>query len=113
MGMPHCLRKAAASIGGGSGTDYTRAENEKGPTQMKSAIIVLALVLATAGSALAGPCEDGLKKLDDALQSDQIAPDLKMQAEDMRGQAQQLCDAGNEEEGADVLSEAVALLGIE
>jgi hypothetical protein len=36
-----------------------------------------------------------------------------MQAEDMRGQAQQLCDAGNEEEGADVLSEAVALLGIE
>lgn len=80
---------------------------------MKSVFAALAIVVAMAGPALAGPCEDGLRKLDAALQSDQIAPDLKSQAEDMRGQAEQLCAAGNEEEGADVLSEAVALLGIE
>lgn len=80
---------------------------------MKSVFAALAIILATAGSALAGPCEDGLKKLDEALQSDQISPDVKSQAEDMRGQAEQLCAAGNEEEGADVLSEAAALLGIE
>lgn len=80
---------------------------------MKAAFIALAFLAATAGSALAGPCEDGLKKLDQAIGSDQIAPDMKTQAEDMRGQAQQLCDAGNEEEGADVLSEALALLGVE
>jgi hypothetical protein len=80
---------------------------------MKASFIALALLAATAGTVLAGPCEDGLKKLDAALQSDQIAPDMKTQAEDMRGQAQQLCDAGNEEEGADVLSETLALLGVE
>ena len=31
----------------------------------------------------------------------------------MRDQAEQLCGAGNEEEGADILAEATALLGIE
>jgi len=80
---------------------------------MKAAFVALALLAATAGSALAGPCDDGLRKLDAALQSTEIAPELKLQVEDMRMQAQQLCDAGNDEEGADVLTEAVALLGIE
>lgn len=80
---------------------------------MKAAYVVFALLAATAGTALAGPCDDDLKKLDEALQSDQIAPDVKAQAQDMRGQAEMLCDAGNEREGADILSEAAALLGIE
>jgi hypothetical protein len=71
------------------------------------------ILAALAAPAAAGPCEDSLGKIDKALQSENVDPDVKTQLQDMRGQAQQLCDAGNEEEGADVLSEALALLGIE
>lgn len=80
---------------------------------MKAAIVALALLACTAGTASAGSCEEDLRKLDAALKATRITPDLKLQVQDMRTQAQQLCDAGNEEEGADVLAEAVALLGVE
>ena len=80
---------------------------------MKSAIIAFGLLAMLAAPALAGPCEDGLRKLDEALQSPDVAPDVKAQAQDMAAQAAQLCTAGNEQEGADLLAEAAALLGIE
>lgn len=80
---------------------------------MKALLVALAITCATAGAASAAGCEEDLRKLEALLSSGTVAPDLKAQAEDMRNQAQQLCDAGNVEEGEDVLAEAAALLGIE
>ncbi len=80
---------------------------------MKTAALSLFLLATLSGPVLADSCGEDLRKLDAALQSDAVAPDLKAQAQDMRQQAEQLCAAGNEEEGADVLAEAAALLGIE
>lgn len=80
---------------------------------MKPQIIALGLLLAVSGTAWAGPCDDELGKVDEALTSSEIAPDVKTQAQDMRNQAAELCKAGNEAEGLDVLNEAEALLGIE
>lgn len=80
---------------------------------MKPVIIALGLLLAVAGPSWAGPCEEELSKVDDALKSPDLAPDVKTQAQDMRKQAADLCNAGNEAEGLDVLTEAEALLGLE
>lgn len=65
------------------------------------------------GSALAGQCQDDLKKIDKALKSDSITPDQKAEVKDMRSQAADLCKAGNEQEGVDVLTEAKAMLNVE
>ena len=78
---------------------------------MKALFLALALTCALSGAALAGGCDEDLKKLDTALQSPALTPEVKAQAQDMRNQAQKLCEAGNVEEGADVLSEAMALVG--
>ncbi len=75
--------------------------------------IAMAMLIAAAAPAAAGACEEGLRKLETALADLDITPDVKTQVQDMRAQAEQLCDAGNEEEGADILSEVIALLGIE
>jgi hypothetical protein len=80
---------------------------------MKAAAPALALLLALAVPALAGTCQEDLAKVDAAIAAPDLAPDLKTQAQDMAAQAKQLCDAGNEEEGVDILAEAIALLGIE
>ena len=80
---------------------------------MRAVIIALGLLLGVAGTAWAGPCEDELSKVDEALKGPDLAPDVKTQAQDMRKQAADLCSAGNESEGLDVLTEAEALLGIE
>lgn len=80
---------------------------------MKAALTALATLMILAGTAEAGTCDEAIRKIDAALQSAEIAPDVKAQAQDMRNQAQQLCAAGNEEEGQDVLAEAASLLGIE
>ncbi len=80
---------------------------------MKAIAASLALFFCFAGPAFAESCPGGLAKVDAALQSPSLAPDVKAQLQDMRAQAQQLCDAGNEEEGEAVLSEAIAILGIE
>jgi hypothetical protein len=108
------------AFGGGTANAYTGAGKTTAVTIIKKAnpvkksmIIALGLLAATASQAWAGPCEDGLSKIDAALQSDQVSPELKTQARDMRNQAAELCGAGNEAEGADVIAEAVALLGIE
>ena len=43
----------------------------------------------------------------------QLADDERDQLEDMRSQAQALCDSGNTDEGLELLSEAKGILGIE
>jgi hypothetical protein len=80
---------------------------------MKAAASALALLIALAAPAAAGSCADELKKIDAALASEQIAPDVKAQVQDMRNQAEQLCSAQNQDEGMDILQEAAAILGIE
>jgi hypothetical protein len=80
---------------------------------MKAIAAAFALFIAAAGTAMAGTCQADLAKIDTALQSPNLAPDVKAQVKDMHAQAQQLCDAGHEEEGEDILNEAIALLGIE
>jgi hypothetical protein len=80
---------------------------------MKSHIAVALLVIALPASAIAGPCQDDLARIDQALASGNVSPEQRGQIEDMRNQAVQLCGAGNEQEGVDVLSEAKAMLEIE
>lgn len=113
MRIPEAFGGAAPNDYTGAGKTTAVTSGKKANPVKKSTIIALGLLAAAASPALAGPCEDGLSKIDAALQSDQISPELKTQAQDMRNQAAELCGAGNEAEGADVLAEAVALLGIE
>ena len=80
---------------------------------MKAVALSLALAALLPGLAFAGPCQDDLKKVDTALESQNVPPDQRAQLEDMRNQAVQLCGAGNEQEGVDVLTEAKAMLSIE
>jgi hypothetical protein len=80
---------------------------------MKTVIFAIALFTAMTGGVFAGPCQDDLAKIDKALAKKDLAPDLRAQAEDMRNQAVQLCGAGNEQEGVDVLTEAKAMLSVE
>ena len=80
---------------------------------MKSAAYSLVLTVLLPGLAIAGPCQDDLRKVDMALEAKELPPDKSAQVEDMRNQAVQLCGAGNEQEGVDVLTEAKAMLSIE
>lgn len=80
---------------------------------MKAFLTALALIAASSSLALSASCQDDLKKVDTALASAELNPEQRAQAEDMRNQAVQLCGAGNEQEGVDVLTEAKAMLNIE
>lgn len=80
---------------------------------MKTTLLAIALLAAASGLSHAGQCQDDLKKVDKALSSGDIAPDQRAQAEDMRNQAKELCGAGNEQEGVDVLTEVKAMLSVE
>ena len=77
---------------------------------MKSASFALGLIAALSAPAFAGPCDTDLKVLDAALAGDTLKPDVRAQLQDMRDQADKLCKAGNEEEAADVLSEASSII---
>lgn len=102
------------AIGGEAARDYTAImTTRRVDPVMRAAFIAIGLLCAAAGTAFAGPCEEELSKVDEALKSPDVAPDIKAQAQDMRKQAADLCSAGNEAEGTDVLAEAEALLGIE
>lgn len=74
---------------------------------------IVAAVCAMTTSALAGSCQDDLAAVDRAIATVQTDADTKAQVEDMRNQAVQLCGAGNEQEGVDVLLEAKSLLNVE
>lgn len=77
---------------------------------MKAAATALMMLAALSAPAFAGPCDQDLKALDEALAKETVQPDVKAQVADMRGQAEKLCAAGNEEEAADVISEATSML---
>jgi hypothetical protein len=66
-----------------------------------------------AGPALADQCQEDVTKIDEALKAESVDADVRVQAEDMRSQAVQLCGAGNVDEGVAVTSEALALLQVE
>ncbi len=71
--------------------------------------IIVALALSAA-VVHAGPCDKDLADLSAALTSTQLDGEKLAQINDMRKQAQALCEAGNDEEGLDVLAEAKAMI---
>jgi hypothetical protein len=75
--------------------------------------LAFSLVMTFALPASASTCQDDIAKIDAALQSTELDVDTRIQADDMRNQAVQLCGAGNDEEGLAVTAEAIALLKIE
>jgi hypothetical protein len=77
------------------------------------AALLGALLLTSGPLAAAGECDADLKVVDDALTKKELADDERAQLEDMRSQAQALCDSGNSTEGLELLSEAKGILGIE
>ncbi len=78
---------------------------------MKAALAAIGLLAFASIPAMAGSCAEELKALDSAIAAQaQIEPDVKAQVQDMRAQAEKLCAAGNEEEAADVISEATSML---
>ena len=77
---------------------------------IKAAAFAIALLTMTPGPALAGPCDADLPALKAQLASATLQPDVKSQVQDMVAQAEKLCAAGNEEEAADVLSDASSML---
>lgn len=80
---------------------------------MKSAVLALAVLAALALPAHADQCQEDIAKIDKALTSMELSADERVQLEDMRNQAVQLCGAGNVQEGLDVTSEAKAMLNID
>jgi hypothetical protein len=77
------------------------------------AALLGALVLMSGPIKAEGKCDADLKVVDEALSKTQLADDERDQIEDMRSQAQALCDSGNTDEGLELLSEAKGILGIE
>jgi hypothetical protein len=76
-------------------------------------VLLAAMLLAGAVPAVASQCEDDIAKIETALANMELSPDERAQIEDMKKQAQELCAAGNDEEGLDVTAEAKAILNIE
>ena len=80
---------------------------------MKPYVLAAFFAVTLAAPALAGQCQNDIAKVDDALSGKDVAVDVRTQVEDMRNQAVQLCGAGNEQEGIDILSEAKAMLAVD
>lgn len=80
---------------------------------MKSALLALGLVAALSAPALAGPCDTDLATLKSELAKSQVEADVKTQVQDMVAQAEKLCAAGNEEEAADVISDATSMIMVQ
>lgn len=80
---------------------------------MKTTIVAAVLCALVPGIALAGPCDQDIKKVDAEIKKGDLPPDERAQIKDMRNQAADLCKAGNQQEGLDVLTEAKAMLNIE
>lgn len=77
---------------------------------MKTALVALGLLSVLATPVWAGACATDLAILEEAISSAQLEPDTAAQLKDMQAQAEKLCAAGNEEEAADVISEATSML---
>jgi hypothetical protein len=81
---------------------------------MKSTLLALALLVAAPSLGHAGECQDDIAKIDAALAADaNVTKEQRDQIEDMRSQAVQLCGAGNDQEGLDVIAEAKAMLNLQ
>ncbi len=64
--------------------------------------------------AAASPCQDDIAKIDAALaSSEKITPEQRLELDDLRNQAVQLCGAGNDQEGLDVTAQAKAILDLQ
>ncbi len=70
-------------------------------------------ILASMNGAMAASCQEDINAIDEALKADNLAADVRAQADDLRNQAVQLCGAGNEDEGSAMATEAKVLLKIE
>jgi hypothetical protein len=80
---------------------------------MLSKLIASFVALASlTGVAMADQCQDDVAKIDAALAGGELDADVRAQLQDMRGQAAQLCAAGNTAEGIAVAAEALSLLEI-
>ena len=66
------------------------------------AALLGAQFLISAPIKAAGECDADLKVVDEALAKKQLADDERDQLEDMRSQAQALCDSGNTDEGLEL-----------
>ena len=77
---------------------------------MKSAVMAITLLATLAAPALAGPCDADLAALKTRLAQSSADADVKTQVQDMVTQADKLCAAGNEDEAADVISDASSML---
>ncbi len=71
------------------------------------------ILTALSDVSFADDCQTDVAKLDAALAQDGLAADVKLQAEDLRNNAVQLCGAGNTDEGLAVTAEAKVLLQVE
>jgi hypothetical protein len=80
---------------------------------IKSLTLAAAMTLALAVPAFADQCQDDVAKVDAALTKAELDTDVKTEITDLREQAVQLCGAGNNQEGIDVLAEAKVKLNIE
>jgi hypothetical protein len=80
---------------------------------IKSFALAAAFTFAIALPAYADQCQDDVAKVDKALTVEQLDADVKTEVTDLREQAVQLCGAGNNQEGLDVLAEAKVKLNIE
>ncbi len=79
----------------------------------KTLALAAVLSLSFALPAFAGQCVDDVAKIDAALAKTELDADVKTEVTDLREQAVQLCGAGNDQEGLDVIAEAKAKLAIE
>jgi hypothetical protein len=79
----------------------------------KTLSLVTALSFAFALPAFASQCQDDIAKIDAALVKAELDADVKTEVTDLREQAVQLCGAGNDQEGLDVIAEAKTKLNIE
>jgi hypothetical protein len=101
---PSFVTLASHILGGQLGDDIN----------MKTSLLALAMLLAIPAAARASQCQDDIAKIDAALAaSSGITKEQRDQIEDMRSQAVQLCGAGNDQEGLDVIAEAKAMLNLQ
>ncbi len=76
-------------------------------------ILAAAIALVAATPALAVECAAEITKVDAALAaSPKLTADKLMEAEKLRDQGEDLCDAGKKDESLTALKQAKAILGI-
>jgi len=75
-------------------------------------ILAAALTVLTVTPALAADCSADLAKIDAALAAKKVSAEKLLQAEQLRDQGEDLCDAGKTNESQTALTQAKTILGI-